>query len=321
MEQDEEERGMKPELSIVIVSFNTQELLKECLEHLYAILKGISFEVIVVDNASRDGSFEMVQREFPSVRSVQTPYNIGFGPANNIGFKMVFADYILLLNSDAFPAQGVIQEALKRMQLDSTIGYGGCRLTNPDGTLQPSGRLFPSLLNIFLEQSGLAEKYERSKFFGRYNRTWADPQLIAEVDWIPGAFALIPKKALDEVGGFDERFFLYFEEVDLCRRLKAAGWKVVYWGDLTAVHLGGKSSGNSRTELWRLRTTYLYAYKYGGFFKAWIMKQFELNWHRLRALKNFQNLKKKQFSSNAIKLIHQAWKETEGGRFSPPPPW
>lgn len=158
-------------------------------------------------------------------------------------------------------------------------------------------------------------------FFGRYNRTWANPNNVAEVDWIPGAFALIPKRALEQVGGFDERFFLYFEEVDLCRRLKQHGWKIVYWGDLTTVHLGGKSSHNSRTELWRLRTNYLYAYKYGGLLQAWFMKQLELNWHRLRLLKNFNNPDKKQFSADTIKLIHQAWEETQGGRISPPAPW
>lgn len=312
---------MKPELSVLIVSYNTEELLKKCLNHVLAHCKGLPFEIIVVDNASKDGSYEMLLREFPEVRAIKTPHNVGFGPANNLGFKTAEGKYILILNSDAFPNEGTIQEGLKRMKEDPRIGYGGCRLTNSDGSLQPSGRLFPSLLNGFLEISGLAERFENSRFFGRYNRTWANPNLTAEVDWIPGAFAFIPKQAVEEVEGFDERFFLYFEEVDLCRRLKKAGWKIVYWGDLSAVHLGGKSSTTSRTELWRLRTTYLYAYKYGGIVQAWIAKQFDLSWHRLRWLKNFNNPEKKQHSANEIKLIHQAWEDTQGGSFSPPPPW
>lgn len=312
---------MKPELSVIIISFNTCDLLKECLHNLEKACQGILYETIVVDNGSKDHSYEMVKRDFPFVKAIQTEKNIGFGPANNVGFRVAEGDYFLLLNSDAFPQEGTILEGLKRMRADPQIGYAGCRLTNPDGSLQPSARMFPTFLNIILEQSGLAEKYEHSKFFGRYNRTWDNPHNTAEVDWIPGAFVLTPKQVIAEVGGFDERFFLYFEEVDLCRRIKAAGYKVVYWGDLSAIHLGGKSSTNSRTELWRLRTLYLYAYKYGGAMHAWLWKQFGLNWHRLRRLKNFNNAAKKECSENEIKLIQQAWNDTQGGKYSPPAPW
>lgn len=320
---------MTPELSILIVSFNTKELLKNCLTHLYAVCKGVTFEIIVIDNHSKDGSLEMVARDFPSVIPLSSEKNIGFGAANNLGFQKGKGNFFLLLNSDAFPEEGVIEESLKRIKSDSKIGYGGCRLTDHDGSLQPSARLFPSFLNLFLEQSGLARKFPKSRFFGRYNRTWADPQETAFVDWVPGAYALIPKKALEEVGGFDERFFLYFEEVDFCRRLKKQGWKIVYWGDLRVVHLGGQSAAtqtqftqkSSQIELWRLRSNFLYHRKYGGFWKAWFSKAFEITWHFLRRLKNFNHPEKKHFSETEIKLINQAWKETKRGTYSPPAPW
>ncbi|MBL8149219.1 MAG: glycosyltransferase family 2 protein, partial [Blastocatellia bacterium] len=179
------------DLSVVIVSFNTRDLLRECLNSFFQEVGSISHEVIVVDNASKDGSADMVESEFPSVKLVRSSVNLGFAAANNRAFPLASGKYILLLNSDAFLRPGALQKALQYMEQEPNIGLGGARLVGSDDSWQPSARMFPSLLNELLMLTGLAAKYSKSKFFGRADRTWADQNQRAEVDWVPGAFAII----------------------------------------------------------------------------------------------------------------------------------
>ena len=319
-----------PEISIIIVSFNTCKLLRECLSSLLQVTLGVSHEIIVIDNASVDQSAEMVAKEFPSVRLINSSINLGFGAANNAACKIARGNFILLLNSDAFLYPDALQTALKQLQKNQNIGLGGARLVGKDGSWQPSARLFPSLLNSFLEISGLADKYPKSPFFGRYNRTWAPPSESAEVDWVPGAFVLIPRPIWEKVEGFDERFFFYCEEVDLCKRVKAAGHSICYWGDVFVTHLGGESTKNINTatlsknrqlELWRMRSTFLYYRKHHGWLGAYSIKAFEEWWHRLRQWKNYKNPFKNEESRTLIKFLKQAWQETAGGKISPTRPW
>jgi GT2 family glycosyltransferase len=218
------------------------------------------------------------------------------------------------------------------MESAPTVGMGGGRLLAPDGSWQPSARRFPSLLDEFLNLSGLAAKFPNSKFFGRFDRTFADPAEPAEVDWVPGAFAIIRRDLIDSIGFFDPRFFLYYEEVDLCRRIKAAGYTVQYWPDLRISHIGGESSRTltgmsftshgSQLTLWRMRSQLLYYRKWHGGLRAALVKALEQNWHRLRWLRNrSRDVAKAEESCGLVRLWDQAWQDTQCGSVSPPQPW
>lgn len=320
-------------LSIVIVSFNTREVLKNCLSTLLNESGDFTLEVFVVDNASHDGSAEIVARDFPQVRLLSARRNLGFAAANNLAFRAATGDYVILLNSDAFLCEGSLARAVHHMEREPNTALGGGRLIGEDGSWQPSARQFPGLLNDFLSLSGLAHRFRKSRFCGRADRTWADPMTDAAVDWVPGAFAIIRTSVLKELSGFDESFFLYYEEVDLCRRIKASGYDVRYWSDVVVVHLGGESSRSmhsavrsrigAQLTLWRLRSAYLYYRKHHGR-RAWAAMALEYGWHALRFVRNGivpARREKTRESRTMLRVVRQAWRETRGGFYSPPKPW
>ena len=327
--------SLKPlDVSVVIISFNTRDLLRECLQTVLRE-QGVSFEVIVVDNASRDGSLEMVLREFPTVLAIPVSANLGFAAANNVAFQRARGRHVVLLNSDAFLTPGTLSKSVALMDASPDTGLAGGRLAGRDGCWQPSARLFPSLLNDFLSLTGLAARFPRSRFFGRADRTWASQMEPTETDWVPGAYSIIRRDALEQVGHFDESFFLYYEEVDLCRRLKSAGFKVRYWPELHVIHIGGESSrqvrrlslssSGSQLTLWRMRSALLYYRKHHPS-TAWLAMQLETSWHALRSWRSRRQAAleahaKLAESEAIIHLFHQAWKETNGGRLSPARPW
>jgi GT2 family glycosyltransferase len=323
------------DLSIVIVSFNTRDVLRECLLSIEQESDGLKIETWVVDNCSSDGSPEMIEREFPHVRLIRSQINLGFGAANNVALEQASGRYIVLLNSDAFLCPNSLRLAVTRMDEHPKAGLGGARLVGRDHSWQPSARMFPSILNDALVYLGLASRFPKSRFFGRFDRTWADQSVSAEVDWVPGAFSIIRTEALAKVGFFDPAFFLYSEEVDLCRRIKMAGYQIWYWPDIVVVHIGGESSRQVKTlEMsstgaqlirWRMRSTLLYYRKHHGFF-AWLSKALELTLYKLVTWRNsFSNdphrRARAQEHRNLAVLIRQAWQDTAGGRISPPRPW
>lgn len=329
-------KSLPPDVTVVIVSFNTRDLLRECLQTLFAHLGGVTVQIIVVDNASDDGSADMVAQEFPEVELIRGEANLGFGPANNRGFERAVGRYIVLLNSDAFVEPDTLRRSVERMEAETGVGLAGGRLVGRNGEWQPSARMFPSLLNEFLTLSGLSARWPGSRFFGRVDRTWADHSEAADVDWVPGAYSIIRKSVLDRIGPFDERFFLYFEEVDLCQRVKEAGFRVVYWPEIKVVHIGGESSRTvkrltfsgfgSQLSLWRMRSQALYYRKHHGPIVAWLSMQLESLWHRLRRWRNGRDQTgerqaKAEESSVIVDLWRQAWHETDHGRVSPPQPW
>jgi len=232
----------RSDLSIIIVSFNTHDLLRECLTGVLAEAASLHCEVLVVDNASGDGSAAMVQSEFPEVRLLESRVNLGFGAANNLAFEAARGRFFVLLNSDAFLAPGALRLAVQHMENTPGCALGGGRLVGRDGEAQPSARAFHSLLGDGIVLTGLAAKFPRSRFFGKFDRTWADQDRICEVDWVPGAFCIIRPEVLREIGTFDPAFFLYYEEVDLCLRFKQAGYRICYWPDVIVTHIGGESS-------------------------------------------------------------------------------
>jgi GT2 family glycosyltransferase len=324
-----------PALSILIISFNTEKLLRECLTDVRRYSAGLAVETIVVDNASRDGSVAMVQAEFPEVVLIQSDVNLGFGMANNVGMQKARGRYIVLLNSDAFLREDTLRLSLELMEQHPECGVGCAKQVGRNGDYQASARKFPNLRDEFLMLIGLAAKFPRSKFFGRFDRTWASPDDPCETDWSPGAYAIIRRETLDKVGIFDPRFFLYYEEVDLFRRIKAAGYRIQYWPQIVVTHIGGESSRGlkqmdfsetgAQVTVWRMRSTLLYYRKHHGA-QARLRKWLENSMNCVTAARNVfssdPNRKvRARRSWRMIGMMNQAWRDTKGGKVSPPVPW
>ena len=324
-----------PNISIIIVSFNTRDLLRECLQSVLTEAADLETEILVVDNASVDGSAAMVRDEFPQVQLLCSEVNLGFGAANNLALARATGKYFVLLNSDAFFAPGALALAIEHMDAHPRCALGGGRLTGRDGSWQPSARAFHSLRRDLIVLTGLAAKFPKSRVFGSLDRTWADSNLPCEVDWVPGAFAIIRPEALHQIGPFDPAFFLYYEEVDLCRRFKQAGWTVWYWPDVEVTHIGGESSRQlkslefssqaAQVVLWRMRSTLLYYRKHHGT-QALLARWMEVALYRAAMLRNhFSSAPARRTRERAswklIQLMDQAWSDTRGGRVSPPRPW
>jgi GT2 family glycosyltransferase len=322
--------------SIIIVSFNTREILRECLESVLRESSDLSVEILVVDNNSSDGSPQMVKESFPHVILLQSDVNLGFGSANNIALERAKGRYFVLLNSDAFFQAGALQKAIDHMNTQPDCGIGGSRLIGRDGSWQPSSRSFHSIVHDLIVMTGLAGKFPKSRFFGHFDRTWADDDQPASVDWVPGAFSIIRPEVLQKTGLFDPAFFLYYEEVDLCRRIKQAGFSVWYWPDIVVVHIGGESSRQLKKTLefssmtaqvvmWRMRSTLLYYRKHHGP-QVYMAKWSELLMYHLTVTRNrFSRAQSRrergEYYRTLILLMNQAWKDTQGGRVSPPRPW
>lgn len=322
-------------LSIVIVSFNTRDVLRECLQSIEAQRGDIALEILVVDNNSSDRSPEMIEREFPEVIVMRSSVNLGFGSANNVALNKARGRFIVLLNSDAFLHTGALQLAVKHMEQRPNAALGGARLVGRDLSWQPSARMFPSLHTDFFVMTGLAAKFPKSRLLGSFDRTWADQSIAAEVDWVPGAFSIIRADVLAKVGFFDPDFFLYSEEVDLCRRIKAAGYEIWYWPDIVVTHIGGESSrqiksmemsaSGSQLIRWRMRSTLLYYRKHHGA-KAWLAKLLELAMYRATEIRNrLSRTPERQARAgqyrNLADAMRLAWQDTNGGRVSPHRPW
>jgi hypothetical protein len=329
------ETNMSLDISIIIVSFNTRDVLRQSLQSILREIGNLNIEVFIVDNNSRDDSVEMVQAEFPFVQVLTSEINLGFGAANNVALEQARGKYIVLLNSDAFLCANSLLRAFQHMDEHPKTGLAGGRLMGRDSAWQPSARMFPSVLSDFLAVSGLAYRFNKSRFFGFSDRTWADPLEPAEVDWVPGAFSIIRSNALRQVGFFDPNFFLYSEEVDLCRRIKKAGFTIMYWPDIEVIHIGGESSrqinsmemssAGAQLIRWRMRSTLLYYRKHHGS-AAWRVKMLEWLFYRLTALRNSLSSdpvrqEKVLLNRRMSRLMLQAWQDTQGGRVSPPRPW
>jgi GT2 family glycosyltransferase len=229
-------------MSIVIVSWNTREILRDCLASIYENAAPEEFQIIVVDNDSADGSAEMVKEQFPKVDLIVNDDNLCFAAANNVGFKIAKGDYILLLNSDTIVLGDALQKTLAYAQSKPDYGIVSCKILNEDHSLQPNCFMLPSFLNSVLFLTGMYKLFPNSKFFGRAEMTWWDYANEIDVEALKGCFMLVRKEALDQVGGMDEQFFMYSEEIDWCYRFSKQGWKLGFYPDASIIHLGGVSA-------------------------------------------------------------------------------
>jgi GT2 family glycosyltransferase len=237
------------DVSIIIVNWNTRDILRDCLNSVYGNAKGLEIEVIVVDNASGDGSAEMVRPEFPEVRLIANSDNKGFAAANNQGIKAARGRYVLPLNSDTIVLDDAIARVVCIADDNPEAAVIGCRVLNSDRTMQPTCFMFPSILNMVLSSTYLYKLFPKSKFFGRERMTWWDRNDPRQVDVVTGCFMLVRTDAIKQVGMMDERFFMYGEETDWCYRFKRAGWKVLFTPTAEIVHLGGASSKQIKPEM------------------------------------------------------------------------
>ena len=258
----------KPEISIVIVSWNTRDLLRACLKSIYATMDEIAFEVIVVDNASEDGSAEMVESEFPEATLIRSESNLGFAAGCNLGLRKATGRFLMILNSDAELTAGAVSRMLDFMERRPDAGLVGPKLVSPDGTLQINGQRFPTLAREIL---GVIRAQKLIPGVATLGWGREDFDRDAEVDSLAGACMLVRREVVEQVGLLDERFFMYFEDVDWCRRTKRAGWKIYYLGEAQIVHGWACSSakqGIVRSHELLHRSRYLYFRKHHGLIQA-----------------------------------------------------
>lgn len=233
------------DISFIVVSWNAKKYLYECLSSVVKEAANYKSEIIVVDNASSDGAPEMVCERFPRVRLIENNENLGFAKANNIGIKESRGKYLVLLNSDVEVLPGCIALMLDYMERQEKIGILGPQVLDLSGGVQRSCMGFPTLWNSFCRAFALDTIFPKSRFFGQYLMTYWPHDSTREVDIINGCFWIVRRKALELVGPLDERFFIYGEDKDWCRRFWDAGWTVVYFHNAQVVHYGGASSSSA----------------------------------------------------------------------------
>lgn len=229
-------------ISVIVISYNTKKLLEDCLNSIFKFTKGIKFEVVVVDNASNDGSREMLKKKYPKTKLILNKKNLGFGTANNQGMKIARGDYILLLNSDTYLIENSLKKLVDKAKSVSNLGALAPQLLNENRTIQQSAGFFPNLPQIFYWMSFLDDLP---------GGTYLKPYHIdhdsfykseQKVDWVTAATILVPRTTINKVGSFDEKIFMYGEEIEWCYRIKKAGLEVYFSPSTKIIHIGQGSS-------------------------------------------------------------------------------
>lgn len=262
------------DLSIIIVNWNTKHLLRNCIKSIYNQAGEIDFEIIVIDNASSDGSAKMVMAEFPSVILIENSVNRGFAAANNQGIAMAKGRYILLLNSDTIVCDNAIEETIRYADNHPEAAVVGCQVWESASTIQMTCFRFPSATNLFLSGSGLATAFRHNRILGREQMLWWKRDNEKEVDVVPGMFMLVRKEAIDKVGVMDEDYFIYCEEADWCYRFKQADWKMLFWPGAKIIHVDGGSHSTDQVTVkmfvQKQKSLLIFIRKHRGLFQHWL---------------------------------------------------
>jgi GT2 family glycosyltransferase len=261
--------GKALDLSIIIVNWNTKQLLLDCIASIYGTVKRSSFEIIVVDNASSDDSVKSVSRAYPDVRTIVNTKNLGFSKANNLALKQMQGRYAVILNSDTILKDSVFDDMMLFMENNPDVGICGPQLLNSDDSVQRSIGDFPVLLTEFM-----SKRLVRLLFPKTYNRAFHTRKTVfqkkSKVDVILGACMMVRKRAIESTGVMDEEYFFFYEETDWCYRMHNNGWRIYYLPEVKIYHLGGQSRKEinlrARAESWRSR--YLF-YKKNLHLSSW----------------------------------------------------
>lgn len=278
----------KTELSIIVVSYNTKQLLKNCILSLRAKIKNISYEIIIVDNCSKDGSPKMIQDEFPNIRLIKNKKNLGFGKANNLAIKIAKGKYVALVNSDTEIIKDKTRAAIKYMEKNPKIGILGPKILLSNGRIQPSATFFKNIFSSFVHYSHLKKFMPSDEMrkiiirnFGKilpktllkYLTVYEKKGTIKIVDWVSATFVIIRKEVFKSIGYFDENYFMYSEDEDLGLRAKRANWISIYYPEFEVLHrLEASGKGNPLVMIERQRSSLLYWYKFHPQYKVLIIK-------------------------------------------------
>jgi len=291
-----------PDVSVIIVSYNSEHLLPRTLAALQAGCGQLRLQVVVVDNASRDRSVELLKRDFPNVELIENTTNLGFGRANNQAISRARGRYVLLLNPDAFVSPDALPRTIDFMDDHPRTGVLGVKLVDENGRVQPSCFYFPTPWNVFVRMSQLDDLIGAPSFVER------DTASLRACDWVPGCFYLIRYEVIKTVGLFDPRYFLYFEEIDHCRSLRTLGWEVIYYPFVQVVHIGGESAklsandleGNQRALALLAESEFLYYRKHHGISGVLASAFFSMLTDVVRALKRLLFLRNAQAARVAL---------------------
>lgn len=262
------------DLTAIIVNFNTEGLLRNAIGRLQSAAARMSLKIAIIDNASKDNSVALIKDEFPDCHLIANRTNVGFGRANNQALDLVEGRYVLLLNTDAFVSADTLYKTITYMDSHPRCGILGVRLVGRDGALQPSARYFPTPWNLFLARTGLHRLFRSVRMVD--DMAW-DHASVRQCDWVPGCYFLVRKSVIDQIGLFDPRYFLYYEEIDHCLAARKAGWEVTFFPDTTVVHIGGESAkttgaitaGGRQIEAMQIESELLYFRKNHGIAGVW----------------------------------------------------
>jgi GT2 family glycosyltransferase len=264
--------GLPPDVSVIIVSWNTRDELRACLESVFAGFRGISGEVVVVDNASTDGSADMVEALFPHAHVVRNPENLGFAAGCNVGLDVASGRHLLLLNPDTIVLDDVLAATVRYLDDHPDVGAFGCRVLNHDGTLQPSCFRDPSVLNTALGLTGLA-RLPWPRALGRERMTHWLRDSERDVDVVTGCYLATRREVVEDVGRLDSGYFFCGEEADWCRRMRTRGWTVRFAPIGDIIHLDGVAGRklNERRDLLGMAGLVRYADHHDGRLAGWVM--------------------------------------------------
>jgi O-antigen biosynthesis protein len=248
-------RNGSPDVSVIIVNYNVRDFLHQSLVSLQKALKGIRSEIFVIDNASDDGSAEMVRRRFPRIRIIANTVNLGFAKANNMALRKARGKFLLLINPDTIVQEDTVRVMMEFLRSHPDVGLAGCKILNPDGSFQPACRRgLPTPWVAFTRIIGLSKLFPKTRLFGKYNLTYLDTEETYPVDAVSGSFMMVRKETFQQVGGLDESYFMYGEDLDWCYRIRQTGWQIYYVHSTQIIHYKGEST--RRSSLDEIRTFY-----------------------------------------------------------------